>query len=121
MARIEGVDLPRNKRVDIAFIYIFGIGRKTAADICDKVNVARDIKANDLSESEVASIRTVIQNDYQVEGDLRKEVAMNIKRLIDIGTYRGLCHKKGLPVCGQRTHTNARTRKGPVRTAGRKR
>ncbi|MEC8193105.1 MAG: 30S ribosomal protein S13 [Myxococcota bacterium] len=121
MARIEGVDLPRNKRVDIALTYIFGIGRKTAADICDKANVARDIKANDLSESEVAAIRTVIQNEYQVEGDLRKEIAMNIKRLIDIGAYRGLRHKKGLPVRGQRTHTNARTRKGPVRTAGRKR
>ncbi len=121
MARIEGVDLPRNKRVDIALTYIFGIGRKSAGDICDAANVARDLKAGDLSETEVAAIRTVIQNSYQVEGDLRKEVAMNIKRLIDIGAYRGLRHKKGLPVRGQRTHTNARTRKGPVRTAGRKR
>jgi len=121
MARIEGVDLPRNKRVDIALTYIFGIGRKTAVSICDAANVARDIKAGDLSETEVAAIRNIIQNSYQVEGDLRKEVAMNIKRLIDIGAYRGLRHKKGLPVRGQRTHTNARTRKGPVRTAGRKR
>jgi small subunit ribosomal protein S13 len=121
MARIEGVDLPRNKRVDIALTYIFGIGRKSAADICAKAQVARNIKANDLSESEVASIRHIIQEQYQVEGDLRKETAMNIKRLIDTGAYRGLRHKKGLPVRGQRTHTNARTRKGPVRTAGRKR
>ena len=121
MARIEGVDLPRNKRVDIALTYIFGIGRRSAADICDKAKVARHIKANDLSESEVASIRHIIQEEYQVEGDLRKEVAMNIKRLIDTGAYRGLRHKKGLPVRGQRTHTNARTRKGPVRTAGRRR
>ena len=121
MARIEGVDLPRNKRVDIALTYIFGIGRKTAGQICDTANVARDIKAGDLSETEVAAIRNVIQNDHQVEGDLRKEIAMNIKRLIDIGSYRGLRHKKGPPVRGQRTHTNARTRKGPVRTAGRRR
>jgi small subunit ribosomal protein S13 len=121
MARIEGVDLPRNKRVDIALTYIFGIGRKSASDICDQAQVAHHIKANDLSESEVASIRQIIQEKYQVEGDLRKEVAMNIKRLIDTGTYRGIRHKKGLPVRGQRTHTNARTRKGPVRTAGRKR
>ena len=115
MARIEGVDLPRNKRVDIALTYIFGIGRKSAADICDKAKVARHIKANDLSESEVASIRHIIQEEYQVEGDLRKEVAMNIKRLMDLNTYRGLRHRRGLPVRGQRTHTNARTRKGPRR------
>jgi len=121
MARIEGVDLPRHKRVDIALTYIFGIGRQTAGVICDAANVARDIKAGDLSETEVAAIRKVIQDDYQVEGNLRKEVAMNIKRLIDIGAYRGLRHKKGLPVRGQRTHTSARTRKGPVRTAGRRR
>jgi small subunit ribosomal protein S13 len=121
MARIEGVDLPRNKRIDIALTYIFGIGRPTSCKICDEANVERNIKAGDLSESEVAAIRHVIQNSYQVEGDLRKEVAMNIKRLIDIGTYRGMRHKKGLPVRGQRTHTNARTRKGPVRTAGRRR
>jgi small subunit ribosomal protein S13 len=121
MARIEGVDLPRNKRIDIALTYIFGIGRPTAGKICDEANVGRNIKAGDLSESEVAAIRNVIQNSYQVEGDLRKEIAMNIKRLIDTGAYRGLRHKKGLPVRGQRTHTNARTRKGPVRTAGRRR
>ncbi len=121
MARIEGVDLPRNKRIDIALTYIFGIGRPTAGQICDEANVGRNIKAGDLSESEVAAIRNVIQSSYQVEGDLRKEISMNIKRLIDIGAYRGLRHKKGLPVRGQRTHTNARTRKGPVRTAGRRR
>ena len=120
MARIEGVDLPRNKRVDIALTYIFGIGRKTAGDICDSANVARDVKAGDLSETEVAAIRTVIQNDYQVEGDLRKEVAMNIKRLMDLNTYRGLRHRRGLPARGQRTHTNARTRKGPRRIVANK-
>ena len=121
MARIEGVDLPRNKRIDIALTYIFGIGRPTAGKICDEANIGRNIKAGDLSESEVAAIRNVIQNSYQVEGDLRKEIAMNIKRLIDIGAYLCLRHKKGLPVRGQRTRTNARTRKGPVRTAGRRR
>ena len=121
MARIEGVDLPRNKRVDIALTYIFGIGRKSASEICDKAQVAHHIKANDLSESEVASIRQIIQEEYQVEGDLRKEVAMNIKRLMDLGCYRGLRHRRGLPVRGQRTHTNARTRKGKAKPiAGKK-
>lgn len=121
MARIEGVDLPRNKRVDIALTYIYGIGRVTAQKILDEAEVDGNIRTQNLSETEVARIREVIQRAHKVEGDLRKEVAMNIKRLIDLGTYRGLRHKRGLPVRGQRTHTNARTRKGPKRTAGRRR
>ena len=121
MARIEGVDLPRNKRVDIALTYIFGIGRTQAAKICDQANVDRHIRTVDLSETEIAALRDVIQTGHKVEGDLRKEVSMNIKRLIDIGAYRGLRHKKGLPVRVQRTHTNARPRKGPRRLAGKRR
>ena len=120
MARIEGVDLPRNKRIDIALTYIYGIGRTSAAKICDEANVGRHIRTVDLSETEVAALREVIQRSCKVEGDLRKEVSMNIKRLIDIKSYRGLRHKKGLPVRGQRTHTNARTRKGPRRVAGKR-
>ena len=115
MARIEGVDLPRNKRVDIALTYIFGIGRTTAARICDEAKVGRHIRTVDLSETEVAALREVIQRSCKVEGDLRKEIAMNIKRLMDLQTYRGLRHRRSLPVRGQRTHTNARTRKGPRR------
>jgi small subunit ribosomal protein S13 len=115
MARIEGVDLPRQKRVDIALTYIYGIGRTTAKQILDEANVAHNIRAQDLSETEVASIREVIQRSHKVEGTLRKEVSMNIKRLIDINSYRGLRHKRGLPCRGQRTHTNARTRRGPRR------
>jgi len=121
MARIEGVDLPRNKRVDIALTYIFGIGRATAKKILDEASVEHHIRTQDLSEVEVAAIRNVIQHSHKVEGDLRKEVAMNIKRLIDIKCYRGIRHKKGLPVRGQRTHTNARTRKGPRRVVHKKR
>lgn len=121
MARIEGVDLPRNKRIDIALTYIFGIGRQTAIDILEKAEIDRSIRTLDLSEVEVASIRRIIQRDYKVEGELRKEVAMNIKRLIDINCYRGMRHKKGLPVRGQRTHTNARTRKGPRRAVTKRR
>lgn len=121
MARIEGVDLPRNKRIDIALTYIYGIGRMTAQKILDEAEVDGNIRTQNLSEVEVARIREVIQRAHKVEGELRKEVAMNIKRLIDLGTYRGLRHKRGLPVRGQRTHTNARTRKGPKRTAGRRR
>ena len=121
MARIEGVDLPRNKRVDIALTYIYGIGRTTAARICADAQVEPHIRIQDLSEVEVARIRETIQRNCKVEGELRKEVAMNIKRLIDLGTYRGLRHKRGLPVRGQRTHTNARTRKGPKRIPGRRR
>ncbi len=121
MARIEGVDLPRNKRIDIALGYIYGVGRKNAKDILAKAQVEAGIRTQDLSEVEIARIREVIQREYRVEGELRKEIAMNIKRLVDLGTYRGARHKKGLPVRGQRTHTNARTRKGPRRTvAGKK-
>ena len=121
MARIEGVDLPRNKRVDIALTYIYGIGRTTATAICAEAEVDGHIRTQDLSEVEVARIREVIQRTHKVEGELRKATAMNIKRLIDLGTYRGLRHKRGLPSRGQRTHTNARTRKGPKRLAGRRR
>ena len=121
MARIEGVDLPRNKRIDIALTYIFGIGRPTAKKILDEASVEHHIRTQDLSEVEVASIRRIIQRDHKVEGELRKEIAMNIKRLIDINCYRGMRHKKGLPVRGQRTHTNARTRKGPRRAITRRR
>ncbi|MBM4390992.1 MAG: 30S ribosomal protein S13 [Deltaproteobacteria bacterium] len=121
MARIEGVDLPRNKRIDIALSYIYGVGRKNAKDILAKAQVEAGIRTQDLSEVEIARIREVIQREYRVEGELRKEIAMNIKRLVDLGTYRGARHRKGLPVRGQRTHTNARTRKGPRRTvAGKK-
>ena len=120
MARIEGVDLPRMKRVDIALTYIYGIGRTSALAIVAKAEVDGSIRTQDLSEVEVARLREVIQNDYNVEGQLRKEVAMNIKRLIDLNTYRGTRHKRGLPVRGQRTHTNARTRKGPRRTAAKR-
>jgi len=120
MARIEGVDLPRAKRIDIALTYIYGIGRTLAGEIIAKAEVDGGIRTQDLSEVEVARIREVIQRDYKVEGQLRKEVAMNIKRLIDLNTYRGIRHKRGLPTRGQRTHTNARTRKGPRRLIKRK-
>ncbi len=121
MARIEGVDLPRNKRVDIALSYIYGIGRPTATAILVKAQVEGATRTQDLSEVEIARIREIIQREHRVEGELRKEVAMNIKRLIDLGSYRGSRHKRGLPARGQRTHTNARTRKGPRRTiAGKK-
>ena len=115
MARIAGVDLPRDKRVEIALTYIYGIGRKTAQNILDEAKVDWNTRVNQLSESEVVSIREVIDRQHKVEGDLRREVSMNIKRLMDIGSYRGLRHRKGLPARGQRTHTNARTRKGPRR------
>ena len=120
MARIEGVDLPRNKRVDIALGYLYGIGRKNAVDILAKAQVDRAVRTQDLSEVDVARIREIIQREYRVEGELRKEIAMNIKRLIDLNTYRGARHKRGLPVRGQRTHTNARTRKGPRRAVAAK-
>jgi small subunit ribosomal protein S13 len=120
MARIEGVDLPRAKRIDIALTYIYGVGRTLAGEIIAKAEVDGAIRTQDLSEVEVARIREVIQRDYKVEGQLRKEVAMNIKRLIDLNTYRGVRHKRGLPTRGQRTHTNARTRKGPRRLIKRK-
>jgi small subunit ribosomal protein S13 len=121
MARIAGVDLPRNKRVEIALTYIYGIGRTSARQICDKAEVSRDSRVDRLADSEVVRLREVIERGYQVEGDLRREVSQNVKMLMDIGCYRGLRHRRGLPVRGQRTHTNARTRKGPVKTvAGKK-
>ena len=117
MARIAGVDLPPNKRVEIGLTYIFGIGRPTAQKILLDAGVNLDTRVKDLSEDEVTKIRKKIQDDVKVEGDLRKETAQDIKRLMDIGCYRGLRHRRGLPVRGQRTHTNARTRKGPRRGA----
>ena len=120
MARIEGVDLPRNKRIDIALTYIFGIGRTRAREIVTEAEVEGGTKTAELSEVEVARLREVIQRSHKVEGELRKQVAMNIKRLIDLNTYRGIRHKRGLPTRGQRTHTNARTRKGPRRTAAKR-
>jgi small subunit ribosomal protein S13 len=115
MARIAGVDLPRNKRVDIALTYIFGIGRSRSFEILDKADVGGGIRTDDLTEEQVRRIRQVIDNSYKVEGDLRRDVSMNIKRLMDLNCYRGIRHKRGLPVRGQRSHTNARTRKGPRR------
>ena len=121
MARIAGVNLPTNKRVVIALQYIHGIGPKKAQEIMDGVRLAADRRVSQLTDQEVLQIREMIDRDYVVEGDLRREVAMNIKRLMDLGCYRGLRHRKGLPVRGQRTHTNARTRKGPARPiAGKK-
>ena len=121
MARIAGVDLPRTKRIEIALTYIYGIGRATSKEILTKAEIDLDRKTDDLSEDEIRAIRTVIDAEFQVEGDKRREVAMNIKRLMDLGCYRGLRHRKGLPCHGQRTKTNARTRKGPRRMAiGRK-
>jgi len=120
MARIEGVDLPRNKRVEIGLTYIYGIGRTRAKDILAATNVSPDQRIQDLSESDLAALREFINKNYKLEGDLRRETQMNIKRLIEIGCYRGLRHRRGLPVHGQRTRTNARTRKGPKKTvAGR--
>ncbi|MCK8826216.1 30S ribosomal protein S13 [Natroniella acetigena] len=118
MARIEGVDLPRNKRVEIGLTYIYGIGRSTAQKILDTAGIDSDTRVRDLTEGEVAKLRKVIDEEYLVEGELRREVRGNIKRLKDIGSYRGLRHKRGLPVRGQRTQTNARTRKGPKKTVG---
>ena len=121
MARIAGVDLPRQKQIGISLTYIFGIGRTRAAQICEKAEVETTTRTDLLGEGEVVRIREIIEQDYQVEGDLRREVSQNVKLLMDIGCYRGLRHRRGLPVRGQRTHTNARTRKGPKRTvAGKK-
>lgn len=121
MARIAGVNIPTNKRVEIALTYIHGIGPAGATNICEKNNIAFERRVNDLTDAEVLAIRETIDQDYQVEGDLRREISMNIKRLMDLGSYRGLRHRRGLPVRGQRTHTNARTRKGPARAiAGKK-
>lgn len=121
MARIAGVNIPTQKRVEIALTYIHGIGRTKAREICEKVGIPSERRVNQLTDDEVVRIREAIDREYTVEGDLRREVAMNIKRLMDLGCYRGLRHRKGLPVRGQRTNTNARTRKGPARAiAGKK-
>ena len=121
MARIAGIDLPRQKRIEISLTYIYGIGRSKAVEICGRAGVEGSTKTDHLSEAEVIKLREVIEREYKVEGDLRREVNQNIKMLMDIGCYRGLRHRRGLPVRGQRTHTNARTRKGPKKTvAGRK-
>ena len=120
MARIAGVDLPRNKRIEIGLTYIYGIGRTISRRILDKLGIGYDIKTDQLSEAEINDIRKVIDSEVKVEGELRTEVSMNIKRLMDFGSYRGLRHRKSLPVRGQRTSTNARTRKGPKRSAVKK-
>ena len=120
MARIAGVDLPNDKRVEIGLTYIYGIGRTSARAILDQAGINPDTRVKDLTEDEAGKIRKIIDNDYMVEGDLRREVSMNIKRLMEIGSYRGIRHRRGLPVRGQKTKTNARTRKGPKKTVGRK-
>lgn len=121
MARIAGIDLPRNKRMEIALTYIYGIGRKTSNDILAKADISPDKSSDDIDEGEIRRIRDILEGgEIQVEGDLRRERNMNIKRLMDLGCYRGLRHRRGLPVRGQRTHTNARTRKGPKRMAVKK-
>ena len=120
MARIAGVDIPNQKRVEIALTYIYGIGRKSANDILARTGINPDTRAKDLTEAEVASLRDEIEANYSVEGDLRREVALNIKSLVEINCYRGVRHRKGLPVRGQRTKTNARTRKGPAKTIANK-
>jgi len=121
VARIAGIDLPRNKRIEVGLTYIFGIGRPTARRILAEAQVSGDTRTDNLTDAEIARIREIIDREVKVEGDLRKDIALNIKRLRDIGCYRGLRHRYGLPVRGQRTHTNARTRKGPARTvAGKK-
>jgi len=117
MARISGIDLPNAKRVEIGLTYIFGIGRKISNDILTKASIDKNIRVKDLSDDQVNKIRTIIEKEYQVEGDLRRDISLNIKSLMDLGNYRGLRHRKNLPVRGQRTKTNARTRKGPRRLA----
>jgi small subunit ribosomal protein S13 len=121
MARIAGVDLPREKRVEIGLTYIFGIGRVASNNILAEAGISPDTRVKDLTESEVGKIREIIDRNHKVEGDLKREIALNIKRLMEIGCYRGIRHRRGLPVRGQRTKTNARTRKGPKRTVGNKR
>jgi small subunit ribosomal protein S13 len=118
VARISGIDIPRDKRAVIALTYIFGVGNTSSKQILAKAKVSEDIRMKDLTEDEVSRIRSIISEDYEVEGDRRRDVSMSIKRLMDIGSYRGLRHRKGLPVRGQRSHTNARTRKGPKKTVG---
>ncbi len=116
MARIAGVDLPRNKRIEIALTYVYGIGRKSSNDILQRAGIDPDKREKDLTESELAALRDIVDHDYVVEGDLRRDVQMNIKRLIEIGSYRGLRHRRNLPAHGQRTRTNARTKRGPKKT-----
>ncbi len=118
MARIAGVDLPRDKRIEISLTYIFGIGKSSAQTILKNAGINPDTRVKDLTEDEVSKLREIIEKEYQVEGDLRRQTSMDIKRLMDLGCYRGLRHRRGLPVRGQKTKTNARTRKGPKRTAG---
>ncbi len=118
MARIAGVDLPRDKRVEIGLTYLYGIGRSAAQKILKETKINPDTRVKNLSENEVIRLREVVENNYKIEGDLRREISMNIKRLMDIGAYKGLRHRRGLPVHGQRTRTNARTRKGPKKTVG---
>lgn len=120
MARIAGVDLPRDKRVEVALTYIFGIGRSTSNKLLEETGISPDTRVRDLTEDEVSKLREVIDKNTKVEGDLRREIALNIKRLIEIGSYRGIRHRRGLPVRGQKTKTNARTRKGPRRTVANK-
>jgi small subunit ribosomal protein S13 len=120
MARIAGVDIPRDKRVEVSLTYIYGVGRSTATKILKRAEINPDTRVKDLTEQEISRIREVLEGNYVVEGDLRRELSINIKRLMDIGTYRGLRHRRGLPVRGQRTRTNSRTRKGPRRTVGSK-
>ena len=121
MARLAGIDLPRNKRIDVALTYIYGVGRTSAQQICRKAEVELDTRTDDLAEGDVIRLRELIEKEHRVEGDLRREVSQNVKLLMDIGCYRGLRHRRGLPARGQRTHTNARTRKGPRKTvAGKK-
>ena len=120
MARISGIDLPRDKRIEVALTYIYGIGPARAAKVLEKTGINPDTRVKDLTEEDVAKLRDVIENDYVVEGDLRREVALNIKRMVEIDCYRGQRHRKGLPVRGQRSKTNARTRKGPVKTIANK-
>jgi small subunit ribosomal protein S13 len=120
MARIAGVDIPRDKRVEVSLTYIYGVGRSTASKILKRAEINPDTRVKDLTEQEISRIREVLEGNYIVEGDLRRDLSMNIKRLMDIGTYRGLRHRRGLPVRGQRTRTNSRTRKGPRRTVGSK-
>jgi small subunit ribosomal protein S13 len=120
MARIAGTDLPREKRLEVALTYIYGIGHSSSRKILRDSGVSQDVRVKDLTEEEITKLRRTIEGNYKIEGDLKREVSMNIKRLMDIGTYRGLRHRRGLPVRGQRTSTNARTRKGPRRTVGMK-
>src|SRR5262245_60800911 len=120
MARIAGVDIPRDKRVEVSLTYIYGVGRSTSKQILKRAEINPDTRVKDLTEQEISRIREVLEGSYVVEGDLRRDLSMNIKRLMDIGSYRGLRHRRGLPVRGQRTRTNARTRKGPRRTVGAK-